>query len=386
MGGRITLFLSAGEVSGDLHGAHLARALSAALPGVRLVGVGGARMREAGVEVLADVTAHSAVGLTEQLPHVWPVLKAFQQAKRALAELRPQAVVLVDYQGANLDLARHARTLGLPTVYYIAPQDWLWGFKRGPAKVAAAVDRLIAVFPREADVYRAAGARVDYVGHPLIDILAASGLSAPAEGAPLVALLPGSRAQEVAALLPVFLDAAARLHQARPGLRFALPVASPHLEAAARAAIAGSNLPIELHAGRSHDLLRRARVALAASGTATLEAALLDVPCVAAYKVSALTAWIAERLLHGRYVTLPNIVAEREVIPECLQARACGAVLAETALGLLDEGPARAAMQAGYAEVRERLGGPGAVARAAAVIREVALGAGRERELANSAP
>jgi lipid-A-disaccharide synthase len=167
---RPTIFLSAGEVSGDLHGAHLARAIRAACPEVRLVGLGGPRMADAGVEILADVTAHSAIGLTEQIPHVLPVAKAFKAAGAALAELRPKAVVLIDYQGANMGLAKTARGLGLKTIYYITPQEWLWGFKRGPAKVAAGVDHLLAVFAKEADVYREAGGRVTFVGHPLLDI------------------------------------------------------------------------------------------------------------------------------------------------------------------------------------------------------------------------
>jgi lipid-A-disaccharide synthase len=366
----LTLFLSAGEVSGDMHGAHLARALKAMRPDVRLVGVGGPHMASAGVEILADVIAHSAVGLTENLPHVMPVMKAFKQAKATLADLRPDAVVLIDYQGANMDLAKFARKLGLKTVYYITPQEWLWGFKRGPAQVAAGVDHLLCVFAREAEVYRAAGGRVTYVGHPLIDILANDPLPAyPVEGdRPVIALLPGSRPQEVRALLPVFLGAADKILQALPETRVLLPVASGHLRDEVLARVAESGLPITVVEGQAQSVLRAADVAVAASGTVTLEAAILGVPCVAAYQVSKLTAFLARRLLKVRHVTLPNIVAGKDVIPELLQENANPEALSRTVLRLLGDAHARAAMKRDMAEVRDMLGAPGAIARAAAAI------------------
>jgi lipid-A-disaccharide synthase len=364
-----TLFLSAGEVSGDMHGAHLARALKAMRPDVRLIGVGGPHMAAAGVEILADVIAHSAVGLTENLPHVVPVMKAFKQAKATLAALRPDAVVLIDYQGANMDLAKSARKLGLKTVYYITPQEWLWGFKRGPAQVASGVDHLLCVFAREAEVYRAAGGRVTYVGHPLIDILANDPLPPfPVAGGPVIALLPGSRPQEVRSLLPIFLGAAAHILQALPETRVLLPVASGHLRDEVCARVAESGLPIMVVEGQAQSVLRAADVAVAASGTVTLEAAILGVPCVAAYQVSKLTAFLAKRLLKVRHVTLPNIVAGKAVIPELLQDDANPEALSRAVLRLLGDAHARAAMKRDMAEVREQLGAPGAIARAAAAI------------------
>lgn len=367
---RPTLFLSAGEVSGDMHGAHLARALLALRPDVRLVGVGGPRMAEAGVEILADVIAHSAVGLTENLPHVMPVMKAFKQAKAELETLRPEAVVLIDYQGANMDLARHARALGLKTVYYITPQEWLWGFKRGPAQVAKGVDHLLCVFEREAEVYRAAGGRVSFVGHPLIDILANDPLPAyPVAGdRPVVALLPGSRPQEVRTLLPAFLGAAKRVLETLPEAVVLLPIAGAHLRDEVADKVAESGLPITVVDGQAQSILRAADVVVAASGTVTLEAAILGVPCIAAYKVSWLTAFLAKRLLKVRHVTLPNIVAGKEVIPEFLQERANADALGQAVLRLLGDTGARAAMKREMAGVRDLLGQPGAIERAARAV------------------
>jgi lipid-A-disaccharide synthase len=367
---RPTLFLSAGEVSGDMHGAHLARALKVLRPDVRLVGVGGARMAEAGVEILADVIAHSAVGLTENLPHVMPVMKAFKQAKAEVEALRPEAVVLIDYQGANMDLARHARASGLTTVYYITPQEWLWGFKRGPAQVAKGVDHLLCVFEREAEVYRAAGGRVSFIGHPLIDILATDPMPAyPVAGdRPVVALLPGSRPQEVRTLLPAFLGAAKRVLEKLPEAVVLLPIAGAHLRDEVAEKVADSGLPITVVDGQAQSILRAADVVVAASGTVTLEAAILGVPCIAAYKVSWLTAFLAKRLLKVRHVTLPNIVAGKEVIPEFLQARANADELGQAVLRLLGDTGARAAMKREMAGVRDLLGPPGAIERAARAI------------------
>jgi lipid-A-disaccharide synthase len=365
-----TLFLSAGEVSGDMHGAHLARALQALRPDLRLVGVGGPRMAEAGVAIVADVLAHSAVGLTENLPHVRPVMKAFKHAKATVETLRPEAVVLIDYQGANMDLAAFCRKQGLKTLYYITPQEWLWGFKRGPAKVAKGVDHLLCVFEREAEVYRAAGGRVTYVGHPLVDILATDPMPPfPTRGnGPVVALLPGSRPQEVRSLLPIFLGAARRVLAALPEAQVLLPVAGGHLREEVEARVAESGLPITLVDGGAQSILRAADVAIAASGTVTLEAAILGVPCVAAYQVSKLTAFLAKRLLKVQHVTLPNIVAGHEVIRECLQEKANAEDLSREVLRLLGDTTARATMKREMAAVRDRLGGAGAIDRAARAI------------------
>ncbi|MFN3431686.1 MAG: lipid-A-disaccharide synthase [Candidatus Sericytochromatia bacterium] len=376
---RPTLFLSAGEVSGDMHGAHLARAILALRPDVRLVGVGGPRMAEAGVEILADVIAHSAVGLTENLPHVMPVMKAFKQARAEVEALRPEAVVLIDYQGANMALAQHARKLGLKTVYYITPQEWLWGFKRGPAQVAKGVDHLLCVFEREAEVYREAGGRVSFIGHPLLDILATDpvpafpgvgghAVSAASTDRPVVALLPGSRPQEVRTLLPAFLGAARRVLETLPEAVVLLPIAGAHLRDEVSERVAESGLPITVVDGQAQSVLRAAHVVVAASGTVTLEAAILGVPCIAAYKVSWLTAFLAKRLLKVRHVTLPNIVAGREVIPEFLQERANAEELGQAVLRLLGDPGARAEMKREMAGVRELLGQPGAIERAARAI------------------
>jgi lipid-A-disaccharide synthase len=361
------VFLSAGEVSGDRYAAALAGALQRMAPGVEVRGVGGPHMAAQGVMLVDDVTPVSAVGLLEQLPAVMPVLRALGSARRVLADWRPDVVVLVDFQGANLHLARAARELGIPTAYWILPQAWLWGLPGELARVARAVDHMIAVLPPEAEAYRAAGGSVVHVGHPLLDTLPPLP-PRPSSPGPLVALLPGSRDAEVRALLPAFLGAAARLALTREAVRFVLPVAGDHLAPTVRAAVAACAAPISLLEGDAAPAWAHADVALVASGTAVLEAACRDVPCVAAYRVSWLTAWLARRMLRVRHVTLPNILLGRGLVPECLQGDARPARLAAELEALLADPARREAQRAGFAEVRASLGAPGGVAAAARVV------------------
>lgn len=361
------LFLSAGEVSGDMYGAALARALQEAAPGIVLEGLGGNHMVGAGVRLLDDVTPCAAVGLLEQWSAVRPVARALRLAAKGLTDNRPDAVVLIDFQGANLKLAALARRLGIPTVYYILPQAWLWGFPGDARRIARAVDHLIAVFEPEEGVYAAAGARVTRVGHPLLDLVPGPPPGRPPSEAPVIALLPGSRRLEVERLAPVFLEAAERLQAAREGLRFQLPVASKDLmDTISRLA---RDRRLQLTFADPGDW-GEATVALVASGTAVLEAAVRGVPCVAAYRVSRLTAWVARGLLHGRHVTLPNILLGCEVVPECLQADANPDRLAREVGLLLDEPDRRTRQCEAFARVRAALGAPGGTAEAAAVVLE----------------
>ncbi len=371
------IFLSAGEVSGDMHAARLARALRSRLPDLRLVGIGSHRMREAGVEILADVTPHAAVGLTEHLPGLRPIARAFEKAKRFLTEVRPALLVLVDYQGANMELARFARRLGIRTAYYIAPQEWIWGLKGGTRKVAEVSDVILSVFRPEAEAYRAAGGRVIEVGHPLLDMvptsrergqLAASlGLG---QGDPVLSLFPGSRKMEIDRLLPSMLEAAALLQAEVPSLRVVLPVASPGLaERVGHVLLEAPEARIQVvHDVSGMGVMQLSDIVLAASGTAVLEAAVVGTPVVAAYRIGRLAAWVGRRLLRTPYVTLPNILAGEAIVPELLQEQANGRSMFQTLLPLLQDPRRRGQMLQQLALVRSRLGEPGAVERTAGAI------------------
>ncbi|MBM3268793.1 MAG: lipid-A-disaccharide synthase [Candidatus Sericytochromatia bacterium] len=367
------LFLAAGEVSGDVHGAALAQALRALAPEVELVGWGSHRMKEAGVTVVEDLVPHAAVGLTENLGAVRPAARAIKAARAWLSRRKPACVVLIDYQGANMVLARHAREMGIPTVYYISPQEWIWGFKGGPAKVAKQVDRILCIFEREAKVYRDAGGQVRFVGHPLLDQAPEAKrladlrgrLGIPA-GAPVLGLFPGSRRAEIGRLVPPMVAAARALRSEIPDLEVVMPLASPHFRDLV-AELAGSAARV-VEDAPGIDVLALCTAALVASGTVTLEAAVVGTPVVAAYRVSPLTAFLARKVFGISHVTLPNIIAGREIIPELLQERANPEAMVAQIRPLLQPGARRDAAVADLAHVRGLLGERGATRRAAAEI------------------
>ncbi len=366
----------AGEASGDLHGATLARALATLAPGIQLAGMGGAAMSAAGVRLVQRAERVTVVGGTEALGRLPALWQAFQALRRHLRERRPRVLVLIDFPEFNMRLARTARRLGVPVVYFVAPQVWAWRRRRLRA-MARDVSRVLAIFPFEVGLYQEAGVPVEFVGHPVLDVLpeldrsaARSGLAAADET--LVGLLPGSRDAEVRRHLPVLLDAAARILARRPRTRFALPVATTIPVARVEAAVLESRLPVEVLPGDAHRVMAASDLLLVASGTATLEAACYATPMVVLYRLSFVSHRLARILVRGvSHISLPNIVAGREIVPELIQGRATPAAVAAAGLRLLEDEGARAAQRQALHEVRGRLGETGAGLRAArAVLRE----------------
>jgi lipid-A-disaccharide synthase len=368
--------LSVGEASGDLHGATLCRALRALEPDVRLVGMGGGRMAAAGVEVILDPTAHAAVGTSEALGRIPSLYRAYRLMGQRLRDERPRALVLIDFPEFNLRLARRARRAGVPVVYFVPPQLWAW--RRGRVRqMAQRVSQVLAVFPFEAALYEHHHVPVEFVGHPLLDVLPLDLARDEARrriqadpGHSLIGLLPGSRREEIARLLPPMLDAARRLAAADGRRRFVLGLAPtvPREQVQAHLRAAGGP-PIELLSGHTYELMVAADVLLIASGTATLEAALLGTPMVLCYRVSRTTELIARMLTHVEWIGLPNLIAGRVVAPELIQAQVTGERLAAEAGRLLDEDPVAAtAQRAAFKEVRARLGEPGVGRRAALAV------------------
>lgn len=359
------VFLLAGEVSGDVAAGHLARTLRALDPAVDLVGLGGSRMREAGVRILRETTGWGVVGYLEAYIRV-PLfaLRLFTVLRLIRAE-RPDVLVLVDFPGFNVAVARRV-SRWVPTCYYFPPMAY--GRRGNRARVLADVPvRVLVPFEFEAKAYRRAGADAVFVGHPAVDwtkphlprevVFRELGLD---PRRPLVALLPGSRVQEVRALLPVMVEGVRRARSAVPGLQAAVAQAAEHLGPIIQPLAEG--LPVVQ--GRTHDLLAASDAAVVASGTATLEATILAVPMVVTYRVSKLTAWIARRIATVPWVSLPNLLAGFEVVPELLQERATPHLLATELLAILEPdraGRIRSALQA----LRPHLGPPGALERAA---------------------
>ncbi len=366
----------AGEASGDMYGARLAAELQARLPGLRLSGIGGPAMAAAGVELLYRAEELSLVGIMEVLPKLGVILRALGGVKRHLRRERPDLVILIDFPDFNFRLGRAAKHLGLKVLYYVCPQVWAW--RRGRARAMARfVDRLAVTFPFEPEFLQeiAPELRVTFVGHPLLDDPALlepeeEELLVPPE-AEVVGLLPGSRHSELRRILPVLLRAAAEMHRRRPGLRFVVPMA-PGLRGEDLAPYLSLAPPgLSVVPGRATAVMARARVLLVASGTATLQAALVGTPMVVVYKTGTLNYLLARALIRVEHIAMPNLIAGRRLVPELIQGRATPASVAEAGLELLDDGPARREMLEGLAEVRRRMGGVGASGRVAEMALEL---------------
>ena len=376
MGKHPELMIIAGEVSGDMHAAALVRALRARVPGLTAFGIGGPEMRAAGVETHYDVRDMTLVGFGEVFRRFGFYRRVFFEMLALARAKKPAAVVLVDFPGFNLRLAARTRALGLRTIYYICPQVWAWNRSRIP-RMAAAIDRLITIFPFEAEHFRDTGLDVSFAGHPLVDEAAAVYRESPPEltwdGAPRVALLPGSRASEIERMFPVMWPAAGLLQERFPAAGFI--VACPGQEQAdlvedLRKSIDGPARG-SVVVGQTRHVLLQAHATLLASGTATIEAALMKCPMVIAYRVSPLTYLLGKLVVRLPDIGMVNIVAGRRICPELIQADATPRALADAVAPLLEDTPERRTMVANLEEVCAALGHGGAACRAADQVLEV---------------
>ncbi|MGH7300248.1 MAG: lipid-A-disaccharide synthase [Candidatus Rokuibacteriota bacterium] len=372
------IMLVAGEASGDVHGAALCRALTAAAPGARLFGMGGERMAAAGLDVLADIRDTAVVGFSEVVRRLPLLRRTFGRLVAALGSEHPQVVVLIDYPGFNLRLARVARAAGVPVVYFIPPQVWAWRPGRLET-IRRRVSLVLAVFPFERALYGLAGVPVEFVGHPVLDTLPAAPTRAVArrqldlaDTELVIGVLPGSRAQEIERLLPVMREAADRIARVRPQARFVLGLAPSVSRAAVDRHLVGGP-KVDVVEDRAHAVMRASDVLLVASGTATLEAGLLGTPMVVCYRLSAVSDRIASAVARVPWASLVNIVLGRQVVPElCRRRDATGERLAREALRLLDTPGELNAQRQAFRELTAELGTPGVAARAARCVLDVA--------------
>jgi lipid-A-disaccharide synthase len=361
------LLVVAGEASGDAHAARLVRALRERGP-VRVRAVAGPALRAAGAETIVPQEELAVIGFSGVLAKLPAILRARRALLAEVVSFRPDAVVLVDYPGFNLRLGPALKRLGVPVLYYIAPQVWAWHAERARA-MAGWVDRLAVVFPFEEPLFREAGVAATFVGHPLLDDLAPerdeagfrAELGVPA-GARILGLLPGSRAGELGAHGNELLEVARRLGEGRPDL---VPVLALAPGLSARGLDPARLRGVRVVEGRTHCVQAYASCCAVASGTATLETALLGTPLAIVYRVGWLNHAIARRVVRLSHIGLPNIVAGREVAPEFVQRDFRAAAVAATLARWLDDPAERARARAGLAVVRERLGGPGASRRVA---------------------
>ena len=370
---RRRLLVSSGEPSGDLYAGELVRHLREGVPELEVFGLGGDRLQAQGARLLAHVSELAVVGLVEVLRHLRRLRAVFRSVLREVDRERPHAAVLVDYAGFNLRLARALDARGIPVVYYVSPQIWAW--RRGRLRaVRRHVSRMIVIFPFEEAFYRQAGVSASFVGHPLVELLrpasdpraflAAQGLDPER---PVIAVLPGSRRQEIAYNLPPIAGALRLLLRERPQLQAALAVAPATPPSLFDAALAG--LDVKRVSGETHALMSAATAGIVASGTATVEAALLDLPSVVVYRVSPLSYALGRPFVHVPHYAMANLIAGRRVVAELIQRGFRPEAVASEVGRLLDDPAHRAAVKSGLGEVRQRLGGAGASGRAAALVR-----------------
>ena len=364
----------AGEVSGDLHGAHLVQAIHRLDPEVQFLGVGGEGLERAGMKLLYSSRALSVVGITEVLPKIRSILKAFKILKQSLDRERPDLVILIDFPDFNLRLAKAAHRRNIPVLYYISPQVWAW--RSGRVKqISRWVKKMIVFFPFEVPIYREAGVDVEWVGHPLVDIARPTLSRGEAfrrfgldPGRQTIALLPGSRTGEITRLLPILLDSAQRLQKEIKTIQFIIPLAASIPKAMMTPFIEKIPVPFTLIEGQTYDVMNISELLITASGTATLEGAVVGTPMVIIYRVSMLSYWIGRALIHVDHIGLVNLVAGRRIVPELIQKEANPRRIAEEALQILKD-PARSQeMRRAMAEVRQHLGQPGATERAARIV------------------
>lgn len=373
----LTIMLSCGEASGELYAAALARAIREQAPGTRIVALGGERLRAAGVEILADYHGISVTGLSEALSVVPRSLALIRELGRAADRIRPDVFVPIDFPDFNFGLMRAMAKRGVPIVYYISPQLWAW--RKGRMRtMQRLVTKVLPIFPFEEKLYRDAGVDAEFVGHPLVDLVEPSADRATlrarfgAADGPLIALLPGSRANELRAILPDMARAAAIAAGRLPGARFVLARA-PRLADDLFAPLADlmPGIPV-VFSDAADDVLAAADVVITASGTATVQAALHEVPMVIVYRVSALTSFIGRRFVTLDTFGMVNLIAGERIVPELVQERFTPQAVADEVVSLAGDGTRRQAMVARLREVKETLGGKGGSTRAAAAILRVA--------------
>jgi lipid-A-disaccharide synthase len=399
------IFISTGEVSGDLQGALLIQALKrqAESQGIELeiLALGGDRMASAGATLLAHTSEIGSMGILESLPFVFPTLTIQNQAKAHLKQSPPDVVVLIDYMGPNLALCEYfyKQVDAPPVVYYISPQEWVWGdrWKWGvklfrSELIVKATERVLAIFPAEAEYMQRKGAKVSWVGHPLIDRMQSAPTRSTARAAlglsleqPVITLLPASRQQEIKYLLPVICEAAQQIQSKLPEVRFLMPLALEKYRQPIEQAIATYGLQATIlsdyPSSQTDDpadsvtlqAIAAADLAITKSGTVNLEIALLNTPQVVLYKVNRVTAWILEHVLKFSipFMSPPNLVMMRAIVPEFMQTQATPDNLATTALEILLNPQQRAAMLTDYQTMRQTLGEPGVCDRAAKEILQV---------------
>ena len=368
------ILLVAGEVSGDLHGSHLVEAIQSVDPEIQFFGVGGEGLKRTGMELLYPSQSLSVVGITEVFFKLSAILKALQGLKKSIERERPDLVILIDFPDFNLRLAKIAHRRGIPILYYISPQVWAWRPRRIKL-IARLVKKMVVLFPFEVPLYEAVGVDVEWVGHPLLDIVKPTLSKEKAfqqfgldPNRRTVGLLPGSRIHEIERLLPPLLASAHLLQEEIPDLQFVIPLAPGLPKTLLSPWMKNISVPVKVVEGFTYDVMNLSELLIAASGTVTLEGAILGKPMIIIYKVSLLSSWVARALVRLDHIGLVNLVAEKEIAPELLQRDVNPQRISDEALRILRDPILSRKMAESMKEVRQKLGEPGAAQRAARTV------------------
>ena len=361
----------AGEASGDLHGGNLVQEMHKIDPEIRFYGVGGRNLKEAGVELIADAADMAVVGLTEVVFKLAMILKVMAQLKASLKKDRPDLLILIDYPDFNLPLAKAAKKYGVKVFYYISPQVWAW--RRGRiGKIKKIVDRMAVILPFEMDLYKDAGVDATFVGHPLLDVVRTKYPRKEAlrrfdldEGVTTVGILPGSRQSEVTRLLPVMLGAAEIIKEKIKSVQFVLPLADTLDVAFVSQIIAEYPVAVRLISSEVYDVIGCTDIAMVASGTATLETALMETPMIIIYRVSVPSYYIGKMVIDVDHIGLVNIIAGKTVVPELIQFEATPEKIAAAVMDILATKERIESIKAELKEIRNMLGSHGAAERVA---------------------
>jgi len=364
----------AGEVSGDMHAAKVIKEMKKIHPDLEFIGMGGRRMESEGVELIYDPTKLSTIGFIEAIKHLRLAYKILNKLDKAMKEEKPDVILLVDYSGFNMKVAKIAYKNGVPAVNYFAPSAWVWG--KGRAKKMAKLQvKIASVFPMEEKVYQQAGADVEFVGHPILDLVDPE-LSKDEfqesydinSDKRIIGLLPGSRQQEIEGLLTPMLEAAQEINKSYENIQFILPLADSISREDIKERIRNYKLEIKLITGHSYEVMEVADLLLVASGTATLEATCFQTPMVIVYKTSKTTYLLGKMLVKLPYIGLPNIIAEDEIVPELLQGEVTGQRIAQEAITILNSPKRVKDIKAGLKNVVIKLGESGATKRVAKLV------------------
>ena len=367
-----TVMIVAGEASGDMHGASLVREMLRIDPSLNFYGIGGNKMQDAGVKLLINAAETAVVGLTEVISKFGTLFRIIRQVKKSLDEIKPELVILIDYPDFNLNfVAPAAKKRNIKIFYYISPQVWAWRKSR-INKIKRLVDKMAVILPFEVDTYAAKGFAVDYVGHPLLDLVKPAYSKQESqkifnldESKTTIGLLPGSRQSEVVKLLPEMLRAAEILAQKIQNVQFILPLADTLEKKTVDDIVSGFTIKVKVISGQTYDAVSCCDLAIVASGTATLETALLSVPMIIIYKISPLSYFIGKMIVNVKNIGLANIVAGKTVVPELIQEDVSGNRIAAEAMDILTNAERKREMIKELAAIRSKLGNPGAARKAA---------------------